>query len=58
LKLAAGGLFGAGALAGGWTLLNRDLFQIRRERTLMETSVAVNGFCDDADVARTTAASP
>lgn len=53
LKLAAGGLAGVGALAGGWSIINRDrnLFHIRRERTLMETSVSVNVFCDDLKVA-------
>jgi thiamine biosynthesis lipoprotein len=54
LKLAAGGLAAGAALAGGWTVVNRDrnLFQIRHERTLMETSVSINVFCDDAETAR------
>lgn len=54
LKLAAGGLLGSAAMAGGWAVINRDgnLFQIRHERTLMETSVAINVFCDDAETAR------
>lgn len=54
LKLAAGSLLGGSALASGWAIVNRDrnLFQIRHERTLMETSVSVNVFCDDAEAAR------
>ena len=58
LKLA-GGLVAGGALAGGWTILNRrrNLFQVRRERTLMATSVAINVFCEDLTVARQAIAS-
>ncbi len=54
LKLAAGGALAAGSLASGWAILNRDrnLFQIRRERTLMETSVSVNVFSDDVEAAQ------
>jgi thiamine biosynthesis lipoprotein len=54
LKLAAGSLIGGAAMAGGWAIINRDrnLFQIRHERTLMETSVSVSVFCDDAETAR------
>lgn len=52
LKLA-GAFLASGALAGGWTIINRDrnLFQIRRERTLMETSVSVNVFSGDLEEA-------
>ncbi len=52
--LAAAGL-GAGVLAGaGWIVTKRsaNLFEVRHERTLMQTSVAVNCLADDIDAAR------
>ena len=55
LKLAAGGLLAAGAAAtGGWVLVNRsrNLFQVRHERTLMQTSVSVNVLAADTEAAR------
>jgi thiamine biosynthesis lipoprotein len=55
IKLAGGGLVAAGGLAlGGWAFINRDrnLFQLRHERTLMQTSVAVNVMAEDPDAAR------
>jgi FAD:protein FMN transferase len=55
LKMAAGSLLAGGALvASGWTIISRErnLFQVRRERTLMETSVSINVFCDDLEGAR------
>jgi thiamine biosynthesis lipoprotein len=55
LKLAGGGLVAAGGLAlGGWAFLNRDrnLFQLRHERTLMQTSVAVNVMAEDPHAVR------
>lgn len=55
LKIAAATLMAGGALAaGGWAIINRDrnLFHIRRERTLMQTSVAVNVVSSDEESAR------
>lgn len=55
LKMAAGGVVGVGALgAGGWAILNRDrsLLHIRLERTLMQTSVAVNVVASDLKAGR------
>ena len=55
LKLAAGGLLAVGAAAtGGWVMANRsrNLFQVRHERTLMQTSVSINVLAPDADAAR------
>ncbi len=54
LKLAGGLLAGGAFAAGGWTFLNRgrNFFQIRRERTLMQTSVSVNVFSADPRHAR------
>lgn len=49
LKLA-GALIAGGALgAGGWALWNRgkNLYQVRRERTLMRTTVSINVFTPD-----------
>lgn len=54
LKLGGGLLAGGALAASGWTFLNRgrNLFQIRHERTLMQTSVSVNVFSADPNVAR------
>jgi FAD:protein FMN transferase len=50
-QLALAGGFLAGA---GWTVVKRrqNLFEVRRERTLMQTSVAVTCLSDDLDAAR------
>jgi thiamine biosynthesis lipoprotein len=42
-----------GLLAGGWAVLERrqNLWQVRRERTLMQTSVAVTCLADDVPAA-------
>jgi thiamine biosynthesis lipoprotein len=51
----AGQLAIAGGLlaGGGWAVLKRkqNLWQVRRERTLMQTSVAVTCLCDDVQAA-------
>lgn len=54
LKLGGGLLVGGALVGGGWTFLNRgrNLFQVRRERTLMQTSVSVNVFSADPNGAR------
>ncbi len=55
LKLATGSVAAAGAAAaGGWMLGNRsrNLFQVRREQTLMQTSVSVNVLAADMAAAR------
>lgn len=55
LKLAAGGMAAGGALAaGGWALVNRhrNLYHVRLERTLMQTSVSVSALADDVEGAR------
>ena len=55
LKLATGGLVAAGvAAAGAWAVANRsrNLFQVRHERTLMQTSVSVNVLAADTETAR------
>lgn len=51
---AGAALIAGSALAGGWALWNRgrNLYQIRRERTLMQTSVSINVFSSDPDAAR------
>ncbi|MCE5233074.1 MAG: FAD:protein FMN transferase [Mizugakiibacter sp.] len=54
LKAAAGAVLAGGALAaGGWSLLRlgRNLYQVRRERTLMQTSVSVTALADDVEAA-------
>lgn len=54
LKAAAGAVLAGGALAaGGWSLLRlgRSLYQVRRERTLMQTSVSVTALADDVEAA-------
>lgn len=54
LKLATGGLLAGGGLAaGGWALVNRDrnLYHVRLERTLMQTSVSVSALADDVNAA-------
>lgn len=52
----AGGLAVGGVVvsAGGWALLRhgRNLFEVRRERTLMKTSVSINVLADDVEAAR------
>lgn len=50
-RLAVGG---AVVFAGGWMMLRhqRNLFEVRRERTLMKTSVSVNVLADDVEAAR------
>jgi len=55
LAIAAGGLLVGGALAAGrWTAIRRGrtLYEIRHERTLMQTSVAVTALADSAEAAR------
>lgn len=54
LKLVAGALTTGALAAGGWAIVNHDrnLFQVRRESKLMETSVSVNVYADDPDAAR------
>jgi len=55
LLKAAAGLAAAGGLlaGGGWvvTRRHRNLFEVRRERTLMQTSVAVTCLAADVDAA-------
>lgn len=54
LQAAAGTALAGGALAaGGYQLfrLSRNLYQVRRERTLMRTSVSINVLTDDTDAA-------
>lgn len=55
LALAAGGILVGGVLvAGRWTSIRhaKNLFEVRHERTLMQTSVAVTALADDEDAAR------
>ena len=55
LKLAAGGLLAAGAAASGaWVVANRgrNLYQVRHERTLMQTSVSINVLTADTAAGR------
>ena len=55
LKTVAAAGVGAGLLGGaGWMVAKRsaNLYEVRHERTLMQTSVAVNCLADDVDAAR------
>lgn len=55
IKAAAGLAVAGGLVAGaGWSVIRRrqNLFEVRRERTLMQTSVAVTCLADDMDAAR------
>lgn len=55
LKLGGAGVLAGGALAaGGWALVSRhaNLYQVRQERRLMETSVSVNVYSDTPEAAR------
>lgn len=54
LKLGGAALAGGALAAAGWSLWNRgrNLYQIRRERTLMKTTVSVNVFTQDPGEAR------
>jgi thiamine biosynthesis lipoprotein len=55
LLKAVAGVAAAGGLAGGagWFVLRRErsLFEVRREQTLMQTSVAITCLADDVDKA-------
>lgn len=53
LKLGGAAIAGGALAAAGWSLWNRgrNLFQIRRERTLMKTTVSVNVFTQDPGAA-------
>ena len=54
LKAIAGVAAAAGVVGGsGWFVLRREhnLFEVRREQTLMETSVAITCLADDVDKA-------
>lgn len=54
LKAIAGVAAAAGVVGGsGWFVLRRDrnLFEVRREQTLMQTSVAITCLADDVDKA-------
>ena len=54
LKIGAALIAGSALSAGGWAVWNRgrNLYQIRRERTLMQTSVSINVFSSDPTAAR------
>jgi len=54
LKIGAALIAGSALSAGGWTVWHRgrNLYQIRRERTLMQTSVSINVFSSDPTAAR------
>lgn len=54
LKVVAGAAAAAGLVSGaGWFVLRREnnLFEVRREQTLMQTSVAITCLSDDVDKA-------
>ena len=54
LKVIAGAAAAAGVVGGsGWFVLRREhnLFEVRREQTLMQTSVAITCMADDVDKA-------
>jgi thiamine biosynthesis lipoprotein len=55
LKATAGLALGGVVFGTGWLILKRgqNLFEVRRERTLMQTSVAVTCLAGDLDAART-----
>lgn len=55
VQAAAGAVLAGGAIAAGgyqFFKLSRDLIRVRRERTLMQTSVSVNVLSGDAESAR------
>jgi thiamine biosynthesis lipoprotein len=54
LKATAGLALGGALFGTGWLVLKRgqNLFEVHRERTLMQTSVAVTCLTDDLDAAR------
>lgn len=55
LAIAASGVVAGGAMAvGRWMAVRRarDLYEVRHERTLMQTSVAVTALADSEDAAR------
>lgn len=54
LKVSGGLILGGLVAASGWAVWKRNgnLFQVRRETTLMQTSVSVNVFSSDPRIAR------